>query len=120
MQNTEHVGLTYTLLHWAVSALALMLTAYLVKGFKVKSFGSALVAALVIGLANAVIWPILIFLTLPINILTLGLFTFVVNGAVLKICAAVLPGFEIDGWLAAIFGSIILSLVGTLMHYFLV
>jgi putative membrane protein len=109
-----------SLLHWAVSAIAVMITAYLVKGFKVKSFFSALGAAIVIGLANAVIWPILIFLTLPINILTLGLFTFVVNGMVLKICAWVMPGFEIDSWLSAIFGAIILSIVGTGLHYVLI
>jgi putative membrane protein len=113
-------GLFYTLLHWAVSAVALILTAYLVRGFTVRSFWAALLAAAVIGLANIVIWPLLMFLTLPINILTLGLFTFVVNGAVLRIAAMVLPGFQIDSWLAAIFGSVILSLVGTGLHYFLV
>lgn len=106
-------SLTHALLHWLLSALALIVTAYLVRGFKISSFGSALIAALVIGLANIVIWPVLIFLTLPINILTLGLFTFVVNGAVLRICAALLSGFAIEGWLAAIFGSIVLSLVST-------
>ena len=113
-------GLLVTLIHWAVSALAVMFTAYLVRGFKVKSFWSALGAALVIGLANAILWPILIFLTLPINILTLGLFTFVVNGMVLKICAWFMPGFEIDSWMAAIFGAIILSITGYVLHYFVV
>jgi putative membrane protein len=117
--TTDHT-LFFSLIHWIVSALALMLTAYLVKGFKVKSFFAALIAAVAIGFANAVIWPILIFLTLPINILTLGLFTFVVNGAVLRICAAFLPGFEIDSWLSAIFGAIILSVVSTALHYFFV
>jgi putative membrane protein len=116
----DNHNLMAMLVHWAVSALALVITAFLVRGFKVKSFFAALFAAIVIGFANAVIWPILIFLTLPINVLTLGLFTFVVNGAVLRICAAVMPGFEIDSWLAAVFGSIILSLVGTALHYFLI
>jgi putative membrane protein len=63
---------------------------------------------------------VLIFLTLPINILTLGLFTFVVNGMVLKICAAILPGFQVKSWFAAIIGSIILSVIGTAMHFLLV
>ncbi len=108
------------LIHWLVSGLAVMLTAYLVPGFSVANFGYALLAAIVIGMANAVVWPILIFLTLPINILTLGLFTFVVNGAVLKLCAALMPGFEIRTWFAAIIGSVILSLVSTLLHYFFV
>src|SRR5476651_553516 len=100
----------YTLLHWVVSALALLTTAYLVRGFKVKNFGAALWAAALIGLANIVIWPIVFFLTLPLNILTLGLFTFVVNGIVLKICAAIIPGFKIETWGAAIFGALVLSL----------
>jgi putative membrane protein len=110
----------YHLLHWLISAIAVMLTAYLVRGFEVKNFWAALGAALVIGLANVVLWPILIFLTLPINILTLGLFTFVVNGIVIKICAALMPGFQVKTWGAAIFGAIILSIVGTGLHYFLV
>ena len=106
-------------LHWCTSAIAVMVTAYLVRGFKIESFFSALWASLFIGFANVVIWPILIFLTLPLNILTLGLFTFVVNGIVLKICAALLPGFQIETWGAAIFGSIILAFSGTVLHYFL-
>ena len=110
----------YTLLHLVVSAMSLMATAYLVPGFKVSSFMAALITAIVIGIANAVLWPILIFLTLPINILTLGLFTFVVNGAVLKICAALVPGFDIQSWGSAIVGAVILSIVGSLFHYFLV
>jgi putative membrane protein len=113
-------GFLFMALHWAVSAVALLLTAYLVRGFTVKNFVAALLAAVVIGLANTFIWPLLMFLTLPINILTLGLFTFIVNAAVLRIAAMVLPGFSIDSWLSAIFGSIILSLVGTGLHYFLV
>jgi putative membrane protein len=107
-------------LHWLVSAVAMLITAYLVRGFKLKNFGWSLIAAFVVGVANIFLWPVLIFLTLPLNLLTLGLFTFVVNGAVLKICAAVLPGFEIETWGAAIFGAIVLSIVGTVMHYVLV
>src|SRR4051812_1104512 len=110
----------HTLLHWIVSAAALLLTSKVIPGFKVSSFWSALWAAVVIGVANVIIWPILIFLTLPINILTLGLFTFVVNGAVLKICASVLKGFDIKGWWPAIFGAIVLAIISTMLHYFLV
>src|SRR4051812_21667750 len=112
--------LIYTLLHWAVSAISLLLTAHLVRGFRVRSFLAALIAAVGIGLANVLIWPLLFFLTLPINILTLGLFTFVVNGITLKIAAALLPGFDIETWSAAIFGAIILSLIGTALHFFLI
>ncbi len=112
MNNSSHY-----LIHWGVSAVALIITAQLVPGFRLRGFLSALIAALAIGLANAFIWPILFVLTLPINILTLGLFTFVINGAVLKICAALLPGFEIKGWIPAILGWFVLSLVGTFLHY---
>ena len=108
-----------TLVHWVVSAASLLLTSKIMPGFDVKGFGSALWAAFVIGVANVLIWPLLIFLTLPINLLTLGLFTFVVNGAVLKICAALLKGFDIKGWAPAIFGAIVLSLVSTLLHYWI-
>lgn len=107
----------YQVLHWILSAFALLMTAYFVRGFEVKGFFSAMLAGIVIGIANVFIWPVLIFLTLPINVLTLGLFTFVVNGMVLKICAALLPGFRINSWGAAIFGSIILTVINTLLHW---
>src|SRR4051794_8968191 len=95
-------GLVYYIVHWVVSAAAVLVTSKLLKGFKVEGFSAAMWAALLIGIANVVVWPILIILTLPINLLTLGLFTFVVNGMVLKLCAAFLDGFEIHGWGAAI------------------
>lgn len=108
------------ILHWLVSGLAVLITSKLIKGFEISGFFSALMAALLIGFANAILWPVLFFLTLPLTILTLGLFAFVVNGIVLKICAAVLPGFEIHGWLSAIFGAIVLSLVSLLLHSVLI
>lgn len=116
MENHPN-SLTVLIVHWVVSAAALLVTSKIMPGFKVSNFGSALVTAVVIGIANAVIWPILIFLTLPINILTLGLFTFVVNGAVLKICAAILKGFDITSWWSAIFGAIVLSVISALLHW---
>jgi putative membrane protein len=105
-----------SIIHWVVSAVALLITAFLVPGFKVKNFSSAMVAAAVIGLVNAVIGPILLFLTFPINLLTLGLFTFVVNGIVLKMCAWMLRDFEITSWGSAIFGAFILAIVRTLLN----
>jgi len=116
MENHPN-SLTLMLVQWVVSAAALLATSKVMPGFKVANFTSAMIAAVVIGLANALIWPVLIFLTLPINILTLGLFTFVVNGAVLKICAAILKGFEITSWFSAIFGAIVLSIVSSLLHW---
>lgn len=104
-------------LRWIVSGLAVLLTSKIVPGFEIRDFFAACVAVVAIGLANAIVWPILFIFTLPINILTIGLFTFVINGAVLKLCAAIVPGFEITSWLSAIVGSIVLSLVGMALHY---
>jgi putative membrane protein len=114
--NFELSGLGF-FLHWLVAGLAVLLTSKIISGFEVRGFIAALLSALVIGIVNALLWPLLMFLTLPVNILTLGLFTFVVNGAILKISAAILPGFSIKGWLAAIFGAIVLSLLNLLLHY---
>ena len=108
------------LIFWAVSAMAILITSNVIPGFKISGFFAAVFAAVMIALVNTFIWPVLIFLTLPINLLTLGLFTFVVNGAVIKIAAAFLPGFAVDGWLSAIFGALAFSLINTLLHYFLV
>jgi putative membrane protein len=109
-------SLIATVIHWFLSAGALLITAHLVKGFQVSSFTAALIAAVIIGIANILVWPILIVLTLPLNILTLGLFTFVVNGIVLRLCSALVSGFDIKSWGAAIFGSIVLSLVSLVLH----
>ena len=109
-------SLLFYLVNWVISAIALLFTSKVIPGFEVKGFGSAMVAAVVIGIANVIVWPVLIFLTLPVNILSLGLFTFVVNGCVLKICAGLLKGFDINSWFAAIFGAILLSIVNTVIH----
>ena len=113
-------SLLFYIIHWLVTGLAVLLTTKLVPGFKVRSYKDALIAAVIIGIANIILWPILILFTLPLNILTLGLFTFVVNGAILKICAAFLDGFDVDSWFAAIVGAIVLSLVSVGLHYILV
>lgn len=118
--RTEPNSILYFLIYWAVSACAILLTSKIISGFKVSGFWAAFFAALLIGIVNTFIWPVLIFLTLPINILTLGLFTFVINGAIIKIAAALLPGFEVDGWLSAIFGAILFSILNTILHYLLV
>jgi putative membrane protein len=105
------------LAQWIVSALCLILVAYFVPGFKISGFMSALIAAVVVGILNATIWWALIFLTLPINILSLGLFTFVVNAIVLRLAAALVPGFSIVGWGPAIFGACILALEHSLLRF---
>ena len=99
------------LLIWLLSAAALMITAYLVPGFEIKSFGAALLTAVVLGLLNAVLWPVLVLLTLPINVLTLGLFSFVISAAVLKLTAWVVSDLKIDGWGPAILGAVVLALI---------
>lgn len=96
---------------WLVSAIVLMITAYIVPGFKIKSFGSAMWASVILGLFNMLLRPILMFLSFPINFLTLGLFTFVVNAIILRITAGLLKGFDIDGWGSAIIGAVVLALV---------
>jgi len=119
MEQQSH-SLMYYALHWLVAAFALLITCKIMPGWRVKGFGSAMITAVVIGLADAIIWPVLIVLTLPVNILTLGLFTFVVNGAVLKICSGLLEDFEIDGWWSAIIGALVLAAISSLFHWMLV
>ena len=108
--------MTY-LLHWLVAALSLGVTAYIVPGFKISNVFAALIAALVVGFLNIVLWPILAVLTLPLTLITFGLFLFVVNALVLKFGAALVPGFSIDGFLPAIVGAVVLTLVGWLARF---
>ncbi len=104
------------LLRWIINALSLLLTAHVIQGIEVQGFFAALIAVLVLGIANAIIRPILIFLTLPLNIMTLGLFTFVINGFILYMVGAVVEGIEISGFLAALAGTILLSVISSLAN----
>src|SRR5258706_15595495 len=99
------------ILNWILSALSLIIVANLVRGFEVRSFTSALIAALVIGLANATIGLILKILTFPLTIVTFGIFWFVINAFMLEIASIFVPGFEVRGFLPAFWGAIVLSLV---------
>jgi putative membrane protein len=96
---------------WALTAIAFMITAYVVPGFQVSGFLSALTAAAVFGLINALVRPLLVFLTFPITVVTLGAFLLVVNAICLLIASAMTPGFEIRGFWAAVLGWLVLSLV---------
>jgi putative membrane protein len=96
---------------WLLNALALLAVAYLMPSVQIQSFGTALVAALVLGLANAVVRPILVLLTLPVTVLTLGLFLLVINGAVFLGVTRLVSGFEVAGWWAAILAAILYSIV---------
>lgn len=103
------------LLNWLVSAIALMVTAWLVPGFTVRGFGSAMIAVVIIGLANALVKPILFILTLPLTVLTFGLFYFFLNAIVLRLCSALVDGFEINGWISALLGALILSIANQVL-----
>ncbi|BCS34097.1 hypothetical protein TBR22_A33260 [Luteitalea sp. TBR-22] len=99
------------LLHWAIVAAALWLAAYLVPGVRVSSVSALLVAAFVLGLVNALVRPVLTILTLPITIITLGLFYLVVNGAAFALAAALVPGFDLAGFGSAVMGALLVSIV---------
>jgi putative membrane protein len=100
------------LLRWFLNAIALLLVANLLPGFHVDSFFAALIAALLLGLANVAVKPLFILLTLPINILTLGLFTFVINALMLELVSAIVKGFTISTFGTALIGALILWLIG--------
>ena len=97
--------------HLAVTAGLLLIVANLVEGIKVEGWGPALLGALVLGLANALVKPLMIVLTLPLTLLTFGLFLLVVNGVMLQLAAALTPGIEVDGCGSAILGAVVLSLL---------
>lgn len=105
------------LLTWLVTAISLIVTANLVPGFVVTSFGAALLAAVVIGLVNAIVKPILVLLTLPLTIITLGLFLFVVNAITIWLAGVLTPGFTVTGLLPALLGSIVLTLVASGINF---
>ena len=108
------------LLVWILNAVALLVVAYILPGISVASFGSALIAALVLGLLNAIVKPILTILTLPITIVTLGLFLLVLNALVFWFAGSVLKGFSVNGFWWAMIGAIIYSLVSGLLSRLLV
>ena len=97
---------------WLLLAAALLLVANLYPGVQVASFSSAMVAALVLGLLNALLRPILVLLTLPVTVLTLGLFLFVINALMFYFAASLLSGFNVTGFVAALVGSLLYSLCG--------
>ncbi len=102
--------------NWFLSAIALYIVSRLVRGIELVDFGSALIAVVVIGLVNALIKPLFLLLTLPINILTLGLFTFVINALLLLFAGTLTPSFQVHGFGTALIGSILLSIVSMLLH----
>jgi putative membrane protein len=101
---------------WLLSAAALLFVAYIYSGVEVRTFTAALIAAFVIGLLNAVLRPILVVLTLPVTVVTLGLFLFVINALMFWAAAGLLDGFHVRGFLAALIGSLIYTLMGVVIE----
>jgi putative membrane protein len=111
----RHAGVLRLLLVWLVNTVALLAVAYLMPSVRVESFGAALIAAALLGLANAVVRPILVILTLPVTLLTLGLFIFVINGLIFLGVAHLVQGFQVLGFWHAVGASIVYSLVSWLL-----
>src|SRR5947207_114964 len=105
------------LVNWLLSAVSLLIVAHLVPGFYVRGLFVALLAAVVIGFVNATLGLLLKLITLPLTILTLGIFWFLINAAMLKLASLFVPGFQVRGFFAAFFGSLVLSLVNLLLHW---
>jgi putative membrane protein len=106
------------LINWLVSALVILAAAYLLPGVHIAGFTTALVVAIVLGVINAFIKPVLIILTLPITILTLGLFTLVINALLILLTSKIVPGFVVDNFWWAILFSIVLSVIKAVVHSF--
>ncbi len=107
------------LLRWLLSALSLLIVARLVPGFEITSLWAALIVALVLGLLNALVRPVLLLLTLPVTVLTLGIFIFVINALLLIFTANIIEGFSIASFSAAFWGAVVLWLVGMAINSFL-
>ena len=107
------------LVRWLILTAAIMFASYLIRGIEVTGFFSALFAAAILGVLNVFFRPILLILTLPINILTLGFFTFIINAVLLKMASGVISGFVVHGFWSAVFGGFIISVVSWLLNSFI-
>ncbi len=105
------------LIAWVINSATLLAASYIVPGFTIDSIQTALLAAVVIGLVNIFIRPLLLLITLPINLLTLGLFTFVINAVVLWIASQIVTGMMIESALAGILAAIVISIVSTILSH---
>ncbi len=107
------------LIRLCLNALALLIVSTVVPGIEVRGVLPALAAAFFLGVVNAVIRPVIVILTLPLTIMTLGLFIFVINASLLKLVSLIVNGFEVHGFWAAVFGAVLLSLVSGLLNFFI-
>ena len=108
-------GLKGIVVRWFFLTIAITISSYLIKGIEVDGFFSAVMAAAILGVLNVFFRPILLILTLPLNILTFGLFTFVINAILLMMASGVIGGFRVNGFWAAVFGSLIISIINWLL-----
>lgn len=99
-----------------VSALAVIISAYILPGVKVDGFVTAVIVAIVLGAVNMFIKPVLVLLTLPLTILTLGLFTFVINAFLVLLVGGIVPGFRVEGFLSALLFSFVLSIISSFLY----
>ncbi|MCP4369730.1 MAG: phage holin family protein [Deltaproteobacteria bacterium] len=106
-------------LRWLILTAAIIITSYLLGGIHVSGFFSAFLAAAILGILNAFFRPLLLLLTLPLNVLTLGLFTFVINAIMLMMASGIISGFEVYGFWWAVFGSLLISLISWLLTSFI-
>lgn len=104
------------LIRWILFALAVIFMAWLVPGIEVENFQSAMLVTVIIALINIFIRPLIVFITLPINILTLGIFTLVINAFLLMLAGYISPGFEVQSFLAAFLGSVVLAFLGLIIN----
>ncbi len=104
---------------WIILTVSIVVTSYLMNGIHVSGFFSAFFAAAILGILNAFFRPILLVLTLPINILSLGLFTFVLNAVLLMMVSGVIPGFDVYGFWSGLFGSLLISLISWIITSFI-
>ena len=111
-------NLTPFLLHWAITAFGLWVASHVFKGLRFDSVGTLVVSALLLGLANAVVRPLLVFLTLPLTLVTFGLFLLVINALVLMLVAKLVSGFHINGFWTAFWASIFMSLLSLVLGAF--
>ena len=109
--------LAHLIVSWLVSALALWIVAQVIPGMYVKDFGSALVATAVLAIVNVTIGPIVKFIAFPLTILTLGLFLLVINALLLKLASLFTPGFKVYGFLSAVAGSLVLTILSSLLRH---
>ena len=107
------------LVRWLVLTAAIIIASYLINGIEISGFFSAFFAAAILGILNVFFRPILFILTLPINLLTLGLFTFVINALLLKMASGVIEGFQVHGFWSAVFGALVISVANWLLNSFI-